>query len=361
MITNRFPAVDYFRGFILFLLAAESTGLYEHLETLFPHSFILSQFFHAEWEGLHFWDLIQPGFMLIAGSALYFSTYKRLDQGATYAKLWPHVLKRSFWLFIAGTGLHCIHRGEMVLELWNVLTQLAFTTLIAFFLLRFSIPLQIAASLLLLLISHSLYVFSSIPGFDQPYTPDHNFGSYVDLFLMGKLSRGHWIAMNFLPTAAHTIWGALIGRIIHRTSPPKLVFRTFLGLGILGIIAGYGLDLAGIPIIKRTATLSFTLASAGWITLMMAFFYKNWSQEKPVLAMPAYLNSVGKNSLFIYLFFETIVPQWLNKTTHIFVGGFAHLVSMPDAWGDVLTSIVVLMIIVRLATWLDEKKIYLKI
>ena len=361
MITNRFPAVDYFRGFILFLLAAESTGLYEHLETLFPHSFILSQFFHAEWQGLHFWDLIQPGFMLIAGSALYFSTYKRLDQGATYAKLWPHVLKRSFWLFIAGTGLHCIYRGEMVLELWNVLTQLAFTTLIAFFLLRFSIPLQIAASLLLLLISHSLYVFSSIPGFDQPYTPDQNFGSYIDYMLMGKLSRGNWIAMNFLPTAAHTIWGALIGRIIHRTSPPKLVFRTFLGLGILGIIAGYGLDLAGIPIIKRTATLSFTLASAGWITLLMAFFYQNWSQEKPILAMPAYLNSVGKNSLFIYLFFETIVPQWLNKTTHIFVGGFAHLVSIPDAWGDVLTSIVVLMMIVRLATWLDEQKIYFKL
>jgi predicted acyltransferase len=249
----------------------------------------------------------------------------------------------------------------MVLELWNVLTQLAFTTLIAFFLLRFSIPLQIAASLLLLLISHSLYVFSSIPGFDQPYSPDHNFGSYIDYMLMGKLSRGHWIAMNFLPTAAHTIWGALIGRIIHRTSPPKLIFRTFLGLGILGIIAGYGLDLAGIPIIKRTATLSFTLASAGWITLLMALFYKNWSQEKPILAMPGYLNSVGKNSLLIYLFFETVVPQWLNKTTHIFVGGFAHLVSMPEAWGDVLTSIVVLMIIVRLATWLDEQKIYFKI
>jgi hypothetical protein len=93
----------------------------------------------------------------------------------------------------------------------------------------------------------------------------------------------------------------------------------------------------------------------------MALFYKNWSQEKPILAMPGYLNSVGKNSLLIYLFFETVVPQWLNKTTHIFVGGFAHLVSMPEAWGDVLTSIVVLMIIVRLATWLDEQKIYFKI
>jgi predicted acyltransferase len=361
MITKRFPAVDYFRGFILFLLAAESTGLYEHLSILFPNSFIIKQFFHVDWQGLHFWDLIQPGFMLIAGSSLYFSTYKRLDQGASYATLWPHVLKRSFWLFIAGTGLHCIYRDEMVLELWNVLTQLAFTTLIAFFLLRFSIPLQIAASLLLLLVSHSLYVFSTIPGFDQAYTADHNFGSYIDLLLMGKLSNGHWIAMNFLPTAAHTIWGALIGRIIHRTNSKRLVFRTFVGLGILGILAGYGLDFAGIPIIKRTATISFTLASAGWITLIMALFYKNWENEKPILAIPSYIESIGKNSLLIYLFFETIVPQWLAKKTHILIGQLAEWGSISAEWGDVLNSVFVLAIIVRIAIWLDYKKIYWKL
>lgn len=361
MIKKRFPAVDYFRGFILLLLAAEASGLYEHLDQIFPHSFIIKQFFHAEWQGLHFWDLIQPGFMLIAGSALYFSTYKRLDDGATYVTLWPHIIKRSIWLFLAGTGLHCIYRGEMVLELWNVLTQLACTTIITFALLRFSIPLQLAASLLLLFIAHSLYVFSSIPGFDQPYSPDHNIGSYVDLQIMGKLSNGHWIAMNFLPTAAHTIWGALIGRLIHRTNPPRTVLRTLIGLGILGIIVGYGLDLAGIPIIKRTATLSFIVASAGWVTLIMAIFYANWMHEKPRFQLPNYLNSLGNNSILIYLFFETIAPQWLSTTTNIFIGSFAKFISLPEAWGELLNSLIVLAVIVRLATWLDAKKIYWKL
>ena len=95
MITQRIPSIDYFRGFILFLLAAESTGLYGTLGKLFPDSFLVEQFHHAQWEGLHFWDLIQPGFMMIAGSALYFSTYKKLGEGATYAQLWPKVIKRS--------------------------------------------------------------------------------------------------------------------------------------------------------------------------------------------------------------------------------------------------------------------------
>ena len=91
---------------------------------------------------------------MIAGSALYFSTYKRIDQGATYGQLWPKVLKRSVLLFICGTSLHSLGSGRLVFELWNVLTQLSFTTIVAFFLLRFSIPLQVAASLFLLLLAH---------------------------------------------------------------------------------------------------------------------------------------------------------------------------------------------------------------
>ncbi len=361
MIKKRFPAVDYFRGFILVLLAAEGAGVYSELNNLFPDSFVVNQFFHATWEGLHFLDLFQPGFMMIAGAALYFSTYKRLDEGATYPMLWPKVLKRAFLLLFFGIILICVHRREMVFELWNVLCQLAFTTIITFALLRFSIPLQLAASLLLLLLSHSLYVFTDIPGFDQAYTPDKNFGSYVDLLLMGKLSQGHWIAMNAIPTTAHTIWGALIGRLIHRTSPTKTVLRTLIGLGLLGIIVGYGLDLAGLPIIKRTATLSFTIASAGWVTLLMALFYANWMDEKPRFQLPNYLNAMGNNSIFIYLFFETLVPQWLTKTTYVFVGFLAQLSHIPSEWAHVINAFIVLAIVLRVATFLDNKKIYWKL
>jgi predicted acyltransferase len=280
--------------------------------------------------------------MMIAGSALYFSTYKRIDEGASYAELWPKVLKRSFLLLFFGIILICVHRGEMVFELWNVLCQLAFTTLITFALLRFSIPLQLAASLFLLLLSHSLYVFTDIPGYDQAYTPDKNFGSYIDMLFMGKLSSGHWIAMNAIPTAAHTIWGALIGRLIHRTSPPRTVLRTLIGLGLLGIIVGYGLDLAGLPIIKRTATLSFTVASAGWVTLMMALFYANWiHDDKPR--------------------FQTLVPQWLTKTTYVFVGFAAKLSQIPSDWAQVINAFVALAIVIKVASFLDSKKIYWKL
>jgi predicted acyltransferase len=183
----------------------------------------------------------------------------------------------------------------------------------------------------------------------------------MDMVLMGKLSGGHWIAINCIPTAAHTIWGALIGRIIHRNVDQKNTLRTLVGLGILGIILGYGLDLAGIPIIKRTATLSFTIASAGWITLMMAGFYANWSSEIPTIKFPNYILSFGKNSIFIYLFFESVGPDWLKKSSFVFVGGIIEKLGGTEQIAKLGNSLVVFLLIIGLAKWLDNRKIYFKL
>lgn len=358
---KRFPSIDFFRGLILLLLAAESTNLYEAAQELLPGNPILAQFFHVDWQGLHFWDLIQPGFMSIAGAALYFSTYRKLDQGKSYAQLWPEVLKRSLWLFLFGTGLHCIYRGKVVLELWNVLTQLSITSIIAFFLLRFSMPMQLAASLFLLLLSHSLYVFSNIPGYDLPYTPDQNFGSYMDMRLMGKLSGGHWIAINALPTAAHTIWGALMGRLIHRWENQQQVLRLLLGFGAMGLVLGYGLDAMGIPIIKRTSTISFVLASGGWVLWLMAGIHYLIHLKGIQAPWFKTIFAFGKNSIFIYLFFETIGPQWLNKKVGIFVHGFGEKLGLQEGGLDLINALVVWWLIAQLALFLDKKQWYFKL
>lgn len=147
-----------------------------------------------------------------------------------------------------------------------------------------------------------------------------------------------------------------MGRIIHRSTSPKNLLQTLIGLGILGVVVGYGLDIAGIPIIKRTATLSFTIASAGWISLMMAVFYYNWSNEKPKISIPNYILSYGKNSIFIYLFFESIGPEWLRGASFTFVGGFLEKISIHGMVAEAINALVVLYLITRLAVWLDKRK-----
>ncbi len=62
-------------------------------------------------------------------------------------------------------------------------------------------------------ILHSEIVYRTFPvtGFDQPFVQGQNFGAWMDTVLMGKINPSGWVAINALPTAAHTIWGVLAG------------------------------------------------------------------------------------------------------------------------------------------------------
>src|SRR6186713_2448393 len=154
-ISQRLLSLDFMRGFIMVLLALESTGLYEHLFEATKgnalNNFFL-QFFHHPWNGLRFWDLIQPGFMFIAGTAMAFSLHKLASQGMTWNQSFRKILKRCFWLFFWGVLDYAIKPKGLSFELWDVLTQLSFTTLVAFLIFRLPVITQImiCAGLLLL-------------------------------------------------------------------------------------------------------------------------------------------------------------------------------------------------------------------
>ena len=65
----RLLSLDVMRGCIMIFLAGESCMVYEslhHAELPTPFAQIIQQFFHHPWNGLRFWDLIQPSFMTMA-------------------------------------------------------------------------------------------------------------------------------------------------------------------------------------------------------------------------------------------------------------------------------------------------------
>ena len=200
------------------LLALESTGLYDHLDkasdTVFLHS-LWQQFFHHPWNGLRFWDLVQPAFMFMAGTAMAFSLEKQYQKGVNWNESFKKILKRCSWLFFWGVLDYAVSRdGSLSFKLWDVLTQLSFTTLIAFLVFHWSFPSQILVCIFLLLVTECLYRFTNIPGFDQAFTDQHNFGNYIDLILMNKINKGGWVAINCIPTAVHTIAGAMVGKLL---------------------------------------------------------------------------------------------------------------------------------------------------
>jgi len=362
---ERLLSLDLFRGLTMFLLVAEGTHLYSALDKICPpDSFwgqIVMQFHHHPWNGLRAWDLVQPFFMFIVGVAMVFSLHKRWQQGATWRLTFKHIVYRCIILFFLGVILHCGYSGKLVWELWNVLTQLSFTILVAFLIFKLPITTQIIISVLLLLLTEFAYRFFPVEGFNQPFVKGHNFGSWMDLVLMGKINSGGWVVINCVPTAAHTIWGVLAGKILISGKEEISKVKILAITGLIGLVVGYGLDWSGVtPIIKRICTSSFVIVSGGWCLLALAFCYwfidlrgyKRWT---------IFFAIVGMNPIFIYMFSQTVGHQWFNGFVAIFTGGFLESVGFSAAVSAVINALVVLCLEWYLCYWLYKKRHFIRI
>jgi len=347
----------------MFLLMAEAAFVYGALTDYFTEgsigSVILHQFHHHPWNGLRFWDLIQPFFMFIVGVAMPFSLAARTRKGATWRQSFRHILRRCLLLFCFGVGLHWVYNEKPVWELWNVLTQLSFTILLTFLILGWGWKKQLAVALGCLLLTELLY-----RGYDagMPFVKDQNFGSWFDLLLMGKINDGGgWVTINCLPTAAHTIWGAMCGRLLLDVNSSGKKTQWLVVMGLIGLGLGYGLDVAGVtPMVKRIATSSFVLASGGWAILVLALFYwlidvqgyKRWT---------TFFAIVGSNSIFIYLFAETIGHQWLVGFGRIFGNGILEFLGVSPEFALIVSALITLGLMWYLCYFLYQKKIFFKV
>jgi predicted acyltransferase len=360
--STRLLSLDFMRGLIMVLLALESAGLYEHLAkgtagTLL-HPFFL-QFFHHPWHGLHAWDLIQPAFMFMAGAAMAFSLHRQQLEGKSWNYSFRKALRRSGWLFFWGVVDYAVRPGGLSFELWDVLTQLSFTSLVAFLIFRWSAAAQIAACVALLLLTEALFRLTRIPGFDQPFTNQHNFGTYIDLLLMNKANDGGWVAINCIPTAVHTIAGALAGKLLLSQSAKKT--QTLLIFALLTLILGYTLDWTSItPIIKRIATTSFVLVSLGYVLCILAFSYW-WIDRRNHRRRLEFFTIVGMNSLFIYLFFEIVGDRWFTGYITSIANGVTNPLHLPTHLQGIIAALCVFALEWLLCWFLYRKKIFFRV
>jgi predicted acyltransferase len=362
---NRLVSLDLFRGITMLLLLAEGTHLYYFLNVAVPEDSIFHkitmQFYHAEWYGMHFWDLIQPYFTFIIGVAMAFSLKKRRELGESWTHTFMHILYRCTVLFILGVVLQSGYRNELVWELWNILTQLSVSILIAFLIFRSSYATQIFISISLLFITELLYRYFSIDGFDHPFVRGHNFGSYVDLLLMGKTNPDGWVAFNCIPTTAHMIWGVLTGKVLTDSGSAAREIR-ILGLaGLIGLISGYGIDWTGIsPINKHISTGSFVLTSGGWCLVSFVFLY--WLVDvKGYKRGVAFFTVVGMNPIFIYVFSRTIGRGFLNDFIPLFTKGLMARFGASEGLMNFTGYLTVIGIEWYLCYWLYKRKVIIKL
>jgi len=357
---GRLLSLDFFRGLTMFLLIAEFAGLFKYMvDPSLKGSviyFIGTQFHHHPWNGLHFWDLVQPFFMFIVGVAMPFSFAKRTERGDNYQKLLRHAIQRSLLLLLLGWALYCIGPGKITFRFQNVMAQLSVTYIIAFLIIRRSVSFQLIFSFALLIVTELIYRTFPVEGFNHPFVPGENFGTWLDM-LYGGASGGHWVSINAIPTTAHTIWGVLVGKLLMSKQLPMKKIKILVIAGLIGIVAGYALNPLT-PIIKRICTSSFVIVSGGWTVLAMAFSY--WLIDiRKSQKWVVFFAVVGMNPLFIYLF------------AHVGGGRLIYTIIKPFSmalfgWtgelsAQIISCTIVWFLLWYICYWFYKKRIFIKI
>lgn len=359
---GRLTSIDFFRGFTMFMLVGETSRLYAHFREMDNGvmQFIGSQLDHHEWNGLHFWDLIQPFFMFIVGVAIPFAVANRIKKGDSNSKITLHAFKRSFLLLFLGWALYFISAGHLVFRLQNVLAQLSVTYLVAFLIMKKSIRFQLIFTLILLLLIDLAYRFFPVDGFNHPWVCYENLGAWFNNKIEGVTKASEWATLNFVSTTAHTVWGVLCGKLLMSDRTPSKKIQILMIAGVSALVVGYSLDLLNItPIIKKIATSSFVFASGGWTILALCFSYWLIDVKKIFLSGSKIFIVVGMNCIFIYLFFHSGGAGWISKI----INPFSKLLFSRggEMMVNVITSLGVWAALWYLCYFLYKNKIFIKI
>ena len=132
---QRYLALDAYRGFIMLMLVSYGFGFGE-LKGDPTFGTIASWFEHKPWEGIAFWDLVQPGFMYIVGVAMPFALAIRTQKGAAFSDNARHVAIRSLKLIALSQLLYMGGSDPYRFQMINVLCQIALTYFLVFWIMR---------------------------------------------------------------------------------------------------------------------------------------------------------------------------------------------------------------------------------
>lgn len=317
---KRIESLDILRGLDLFLLVFFQPVLMQICARVdAPWVKTIGRWFsHADWEGLHLWDMVMPLFLFMAGASMPFA-FSKYRTAESKLPIYRKILKRFVILFILGMVVQGNLLGldpQMFRFYSNTLQAIASGYLIASVLmLHLSLRAQIVATCLLMLIYWLPMHFCG------DYTAEGNFAEMVDKAVLGRWrdgvywdEQGQW---HFSPWYHYTwVWssltfgvtvmlGTFAGQVIKAGSGNRQF--TALRLAVIAfalLVLGY-LHSMHAPVNKHLWTTSMTLISGGWCWALMAFFYwlvdvKGWSRGL------SWLKIYGTNSIVAYMLGEVV-------------------------------------------------------
>jgi len=354
-LAGRLVSLDAYRGLIMICLISVGFGL----SAFKGHpwlGFLAEQVEHVPWEGLSFWDLIQPAFMFMVGMAMPFAYGKRRSLGMSHCRILGHVAYRALMLIVIANVIGTIHRGEPGLSFINVLDQIAIGYLLAFLVINRGYLGQGLTAAGILLFYTLAWVFYPGNGPGGPWERSfQNLGGDFDMWLLGTNYGGYYVGLNAIPATATIIFGMMTGRLVGSGRSPKRIIKLLATAGFAGIALGLILCPA-VPVIKRIWTASFTLYSAGIVILGLLVVY--WMVEVRKWTSWTFIPVVvGMNSIFAYIIFM-MARGSVEKAVLAFI---RPLVEVMGPWGSVLHSLLSLAVIWYFLYFFYKHRIFIKV
>ena len=391
--SERLICLDIFRGLVLFLLllGAANWDWQQHFADSHPDSWFAQvvgfQLDHAPWQGVTFWDLIQPAFMFMVGVSMPFSYLSRAHRGERYGDLLTHALIRSLVLIFLGIFLRSMFSESTNWTFEDVLTQIGLGYFVLFFMWRKWWRIQAITVFAVLFLYWLFFVIWKTPmegfdwaiaagegwtapltGFEGHWNKNANPAHGFDLWFLNEFSRpepfmaheGGYQTLNFVPAFVTMLIGLMAGEFLQEENRGWAIPKLLMFVGVVGILLGVLLDATGIcPIVKRIWTPSFVLYSGGWCLLALAILYavtelySGWEKVgKPFIIL-------GMNSIAVYVM-AWIVAPWLNTMLKIHLSenytGF-----FGDALRPFMENVITTVIVGLIAWWMYRRRIFLRI
>jgi predicted acyltransferase len=365
--SNRLISLDALRGFdMLWIMGGERiiTALAD-LTGAAALTWAATQMDHVEWNGFHFYDLIFPLFLFIAGVSMPFSMDKRLAAGESKSKIYRHIFVRMITLVIFGiiyNGFLDFNWGHI--RYASVLGRIGLGWFFAALIVLNSKPKWWYAWFGgILLFYWAILSLIPVPGYGAGnLTMEGSLVGYIDRMLLpGHLYKDIHDPegiLSTIPAISTALMGALTGNFLRIPYQKISGLKKALWMGIAGIISlGAGL-LWGLafPINKNLWTSSFVLYAGGWSLILLALFYliiDVWGWKKWAF----FFIVIGMNSITIYMLQAGIIN--FRSSTEFFFGGIIK--SLAENWQPLIGAIGYTTVCWLLLYILYKYKIFLKV
>jgi heparan-alpha-glucosaminide N-acetyltransferase len=352
---DRSLSLDAYRGFVMLAMISSSMGLAKLVNDP-TWGWLAFQFDHVPWEGCTFWDLIQPSFMFIVGAAMPFAFAKRQQRGESWEQQLLHAARRSLLLIAIGIFLDVYGQGYFAIQFIRVLQQIAIGYFLAFFVIHLGPRVQAAAAVLLLAVHTLAFLLWGWAVGVNPWFEGANVGFAVDYVLGLPLSKGGYVTINAISSAATILFGVLAGELLRNNRSMQHKLAVLVLAGVAGLALGWVLS-PWVPLVKRIWTASFAVFAAGWTCLMLAAFFAvvdglQWRRWTFPLIV------AGMNSIALYVSAQ-IFSGNIRTALRGFLSISADASQMPPM--SVVFAVVVVLGQWLFCYWLYRHKIFFKV